>query len=94
MRETVAEHDSFLDLIETVDEARNRKEELLGLIADANALMVKSLPFGDGGSTTPLSSDAKRHLAWLRANLDQTNRVLVTAIGYLRTLFGDAYLTQ
>jgi DIRP len=92
--ETVAEHDSFLDLIETVDEARNRKEELLGLIADANALMVNSLPFGDGGSTTPLSSDAKKHLAWLRANLDQTNRVLVTAIGYLRTLFGDAYLTQ
>lgn len=92
--ETVAEYDSFLNLIEVVDEARKRKEELIGLFADANALMVNSLPFGDGGITTQLSSQAKEHLAWLRSNLEQTNRVLATATEYLRTLFGEAYLTQ
>jgi len=92
--ETVAEYDSFLTLMETVDAARKRKEELLGLIDDANALMVNSLPFGDGGNVIALSAEAKAHLAWLRSNLEQTNRVLMTATDYLRVLFGEAYLTQ
>ena len=91
--ETVAEYDSFLTLMETVDEARKRKDGLLSLIEDASTLMVDSLPFGEGESRSKLSPEAQAHLVWLRGNLEQTNCVLATATDYLRTLFGDAYLS-
>lgn len=91
--EVVADYDGFLTLMEVVDAARKRKLELLGLLEDANALMVNRLPFGDGARDSPeLSRGAKEHLAWLRSNLEQTNQVLRSASDYLRLLFGDSYL--
>ena len=90
--EAVANYDAFVTLMEVVDAARKRKLELLSLVEDANALLVNRLPFGDGGDNTELSLEAKEHLRWLRANLEQTERVLRSASDYLRILFGNAYL--
>jgi len=90
--EEVADYDSFLTLMEVIDAGRKRKLELLVLIEDASALMVNRLPFGDGGETPELSSETKEHVAWLKANLEQTNAVLSTATDYLRILYGETYL--
>lgn len=89
----IASHDAFVTLLEVIDTARNRKNDLLALIEDANTLMVNRLPFGDNSSSfVDLSHDTNEHVCWLRKNLAQTNQVLEVAIQHLRMLYGNAYL--
>jgi hypothetical protein len=91
--EQVAEHEAFLTLLEIVDTARARKSALLDLIDDAKTLAVDRLPFGEDAATNAvLSPDTEQHVKWLRLNLERTNEVLDAALGYLRMLYGPAYM--
>lgn len=93
----IANHEAFTSLLEVIDMARNRKHDLLACLEDTNALMVGNLPFGDSDdSSMPASYSCplEMHVAWIRTNLEETNRILATAMKYLRTLYGEAYLPQ
>lgn len=93
--EAVAECDSFVTLMEVVDAARKRKCEVLGLIEDANAFVVNRLPHGEGEEETfEWSPSAKEHLDWLFETLEQTNRIIADGLLYLRTLYGNVYLSS
>lgn len=98
----VANYDSFLTLLETMDVARRRKHEILSLVADANTLAITALPFGQSdeafrsNATTvesiKLSHSTKDHLRWLINSLQRTNLVLDASMSTFRTLFGDSFV--
>ena len=82
----VAENEAFLTLLNTIDQARRRKGDILSILEDTNAFVLrhhrnveKQLP--------RLSKPAQDHLQWLVANLDRTNSVLRTALNHLHTLY-------
>jgi DIRP len=98
----VANYDSFLALLEMIDVARCRKDELLSLIEDANTLAIAALPFGQtdeafssNGTTVEsvkFSQSTKDHLLWLINSLQRTNLVLDASTNTFRTLYGDFFV--
>jgi hypothetical protein len=91
--ENVAEHETLVTLMTTIETAVRRKNSLLGALEEANTLMARCLSVGAGPKTTPIAlHELEQHYAWLVANLESSNQVLDVAFDHLRILYGSAYL--
>lgn len=90
--EKVAERETLVTLMSTIDAAVTRKTMILDAMEKFSALLVDRLPFGEGPpSTHVISGYFEKHYAWLRANLEITNRCLETALIHLKIMYGQAY---
>lgn len=90
--EKVAERETLVTLMATVDAATSRKELLLDVMEKFNVLLVDRLPFGEGPSSNHVISEYfEKHFSWLRANLETTNQTLNRAQFYLERMYSKAY---
>lgn len=90
--EKVAERETLVTLMTIIDAAITRKTLLLDLLEKFNIRCVDCLPFGEGRSANlRLSGLLESHHAWLRANLEVTNRSLDIAHAYLQIMYGKSY---
>jgi hypothetical protein len=93
LRDKVAEREMLSLLLTVAENASRRKEMLLNAMEETCTRQADKLPFGDeefaSSAGPPLQIQGQ--YAWLRANLDETNQTLRTAMYYLRALYGKAY---
>jgi hypothetical protein len=90
--EKVAERETLVTLMSMIDAAVTRKTMILDTMEKFNALLVDRLPFGEGPPANHvISGYFEKHYAWLRANLELTNRSLDLALVYLQVMYGKAY---
>jgi hypothetical protein len=79
-----AEIELLTSLLSTLDAATTRKRLLLDAIGRANSRLLKNGNF--------MSNDVRESIAWLKANLEQTNKVIDEALPLMRLMYGKGYL--
>lgn len=90
--ERVAERETLVDLIGTIDAALKRKTMLLDAIDKCNE-DVATLREEPGQDTLKFgeSSPYLAHYSWLQANLRMTNQSFESSLVLLQTMYGKAY---
>jgi hypothetical protein len=85
--EQVAERETLVLLMATINAASKRKSMILQSLHKFNGL-VGELP----RMIDVAHRDTEQLYAWLIANLQSTNHALETALVYLHTLYGKAFI--
>lgn len=90
----VANLGAFVLLLEVIDIALARKKQLLNLIEKVNSnVSEKNSLSPQINNGVRLSHVTEDHFLWIRANIERTDQVLFAALEYLRTLYGETYLS-
>lgn len=90
--ERVAERETFVELIGTIDAALMRKNMLLDAIEKCNS-DIASMIEDDGPESAKFQQDSPfmAHYTWLQANLRTTNEALESSLVLLQTMYGRLY---
>ena len=88
--ERVAERESLLQLIGTIEAGLKRKNMILDALEACHEQASSQISQG-AGNCVKLSSPYAEHYSWLQANLQLTTQSLESALVYLQVMYGDAY---
>jgi len=90
--ERVAERETLVELIGTIDAALNRKTMLLDAIEKCNQdISSMREKYGSNDEKLAECSPFMTHYSWLQANLRMTNQSLESSLALLQTMYGKSY---